>query len=131
MSDTPPGLLAKTFEGLYSAGGVGSGPGSSPANTIEYRAFVSRFIEANGIRRVIDLGCGDWQVSRFLDWSGVEYVGLDVVPEIVERNRSRYGQANLRFEICDSPEALPEGDLLLSKELLQHLPNSTIVERSF
>jgi hypothetical protein len=63
-----------------------------------------------------------------LDWAGVEYLGLDVVPEIVERNRSRFGQSNVRFEVSSSPEALPEGDLLLSKEVLQHLPNSIIAE---
>ena len=120
--------LRDVFERIYrnNAWDQGSGPGSSAANTIEYRAFVSRFIEANGISSVTDLGCGDWQFSRFFDWSGVEYLGLDVVPEIVERNRSRFGQPNVRFEVFVSPEALPGGDLLLSKEVLQHLPNSTI-----
>jgi hypothetical protein len=123
--------LRNAFEQIYSSGGwvrSGSGPGSSSANTIEYRAFVSRFIEANGIRTITDLGCGDWQFSRFLDWSGLEYLGLDVVPEIVENNRNLFGQANVQFEMFISPDALPGGDLLLSKEVLQHLPNSTIIE---
>ncbi len=122
--------LRDAFERIYEgkAWGQGSGPGSSPANTIEYRAFISRFIEANSVRSVTDLGCGDWQFSRFLDWSGVEYLGLDVVPEIVERNRSYFGRPNLRFEVFASLEALPGGDLLLSKEVLQHLPNSMIAE---
>jgi SAM-dependent methyltransferase len=122
--------LRNAFERVYrdSEWGHGSGPGSSPANTIEYRAFVSRFIEANGIRSVTDLGCGDWQFSHLMDWSGVEYLGFDVVPEIVERNRSRFSQPNLRFEVFASVEALPGGDLLLAKEVLQHLPNSSINE---
>ena len=122
--------LRNAFERVYkeSKWGHGSGPGSSPANTIEYRAFVSRFIEANGIRSVTDLGCGDWQFSHFMDWSSVEYLGLDVVPEIVERNRSRFGKPNLRFEVFASLEALPGGDLLLAKEVLQHLPNASINE---
>jgi SAM-dependent methyltransferase len=82
----------------------------------------------NGIRTITDLGCGDWQFSRLLDWSGLEYLGLDVVPAIVENNRNRFGEANVRFEVFVSPEALPGGDLLLSKEVLQHLPNSTVAE---
>lgn len=122
--------LRDAFERVYSGNewGHGSGPGSSPANTIEYRAFVSRFIEANGIRSVTDLGCGDWQFSHLMGWSSVEYLGLDVVPDIVERNRTRFGQPNLRFEVFTSLEALPGGDLLLAKEVLQHLPNATISE---
>jgi hypothetical protein len=46
----------------------------------------------------------------------------------VDRNRSRFGQANVRFEAFVSADELPGGDLLLSKEVLQHLPNSTITE---
>lgn len=120
--------LREAFEKIYKsdAWSNGSGPGSSPANTIEYRAFVSRFIEANSIRDVTDLGCGDWQFSRLMDWSAVDYTGVDVVPEIVEQNRKAYGAPNIRFEISSSPEELPGGDLLLAKEVLQHLPNAIV-----
>lgn len=122
--------LREAFRRIYEeqAWGHGSGPGSSPANTIEYRAFVQRFIEANGLRSVTDLGCGDWQFSRFVDWSQVDYLGLDIVPEIVERNRERFGLPNVRFAVLDSLSDLPGGDLLLAKEVLQHLPNRTIAE---
>jgi SAM-dependent methyltransferase len=122
--------LRDTFERVYreNAWDRGSGPGSSTANTIEYRAFVSRFIEANDVRSVTDLGCGDWQFSRFLDWTGLQYRGLDVVPEVVERNRAHFGQAHVRFEVFASLNSLPGGDLLLAKEVLQHLPNAAIAE---
>ncbi len=75
-----------------------------------------------------DLGCGDWQFSRFVDWSSVDYLGLDVVPEIVERNRAQFSQPNVRFGVLAALDDLPGGDLLLAKEVLQHLPNSTIAE---
>ena len=122
--------LREPFEKIYQTGswGTGSGPGSSPANTIEYRAFVSRFIEANSISNVTDLGCGDWQFSKHMDWSGVTYIGFDVVPEIVERNRAAYGAQNIHFEILTSAEQLPGGDLLVAKEVLQHLPNAAVSE---
>jgi hypothetical protein len=58
----------------------GSGPGSHPDSTIEYRAFLARFMEANEVGSVTDLGCGDWQFSRYIDWSRASYTGLDVVP---------------------------------------------------
>lgn len=106
----------------------GSGPGSSPANTIEYRAFIERFIEANRIRRVTDLGCGDWQFSRLIDWSRVDYLGLDIVPEIIAENRNRFAMPNVCFEEIRSTDDLPGGDLLLSKEVFQHLPNQTVAK---
>lgn len=122
--------LRPIFHAIYQqqAWGHGSGPGSSPANTIEYRAFVERFIDANSIRSVTDLGCGDWQFSNLIDWSQVDYLGFDVVPEIIAQNRSRFALPNLRFQQLTSIDDLPGGDLLLSKEVLQHLPNETIGE---
>lgn len=105
-----------------------SGPGSSPANTIEYRAFVGRFMEADQIRSVSDLSCGDWAFSHLIDWSETDYVGLDVVPEIVASNRSRFAAPNVRFEELTGIDSLPGGDLLLAKEVLQHLPNRAVAE---
>ena len=118
--------FVRVYQG--SEWGKGSGPGSSPSNTIEYRAFVSRFIEANNVCSVTDLGCGDWQFSSLMDWTGIDYLGLDAVPAIIETNRSRFAHSNVRFDVSSSPADLPGGDLLLSKEVLQHLPNSVIAD---
>src|SRR5689334_19166712 len=85
----------------------GSGPGSLPSSTIEYRAFVERFIKENDVRTVTDLGCGDWQSSRLMDWSGLHYVGFDVVDFIVERNREQFARENVRFELLTDISELP------------------------
>ena len=84
VSDTE--ALRTAFEKIYDENlwGNGSGPGSSPANTVEYRAFLARFLGSNAIRTVTDLGCGDWQFSKLLDWSAVNYTGIDVVEAVVE-----------------------------------------------
>jgi SAM-dependent methyltransferase len=106
----------------------GSGPGSHPDSTIEYRAFVARFMEANAVGSVTDLGCGDWQFSRYIDWSRVKYTGLDVVPAIIDRNVQLYAAPTIEFRLLRSAENLPGGDLLIAKEVLQHLPNDTVTE---
>lgn len=102
-------LLRSSFQNIYDKGewGHGSGPGSSPGRTIEYRAFLSRFIAENGVRDVTDLGCGDWQFSRFMDWSDLDYTGFDVVPTIVERNQRLFALPNVQFEVFTSLESLP------------------------
>lgn len=118
-------VSSQVFQTIYRDGtwGRGSGPGSKPSNTIEYRAFIERFIEANGIKTVTDLGCGDWQFSHLIDWSQVEYVGLDLVPQVIDENSKRFSAPNIRFEELSNIDELPVGDLLISKEVLQHLPN--------
>ena len=122
--------IHRAFEAIYKedAWGLGSGPGSRPSNTIEYRAFVERFIEANGVRSVTDLGCGDWQFSALMDWSCVIYTGFDVVESLIMANRARHARPNIAFKLFQTIEDLPGGDLLLSKEVLQHLPSQTIAD---
>lgn len=105
-----------------------SGPGSLPSSTIEYRSFVESFIFANSVKTITDLGCGDWQFSRFMNWSEVNYVGLDVVPDLIERNNQLYSPSNIEFRLSEGTESLPGGDLLIAKEMLQHLPNKLIAE---
>jgi SAM-dependent methyltransferase len=123
-----PEELSAPFERIYmqDVWRGGSGPGSLPSNTVEYRAFVEQFIYNNGIQSVTDLGCGDWQFSRFLNWTGVEYIGLDVVPSLIKANRETFACQNIRFELSAGPESLPGGDLLLCKEMLQHLPTQAV-----
>lgn len=128
MSDISP--LRQAFEAIYQADAWshGSGPGSRPLNTIEYRAFVERFIDANAISTVTELGCGDWQFSRLIDWGAVTYTGFDVVDTVVTNNVARYWRSNIDFRLLTHVDDLPGGDLLLAKEVLQHLPLRTIVE---
>lgn len=116
--------IARAFDGIYrdDAWSHGSGPGSRTVNTIEYRAFVERFMEANAVATVTELGCGDWQFSRFIDWSGVTYTGFDVVESVVTRNLARHWRDNIDFRLLTRIEDLPGGDLLIAKEVLQHLP---------
>lgn len=117
------------FAAIYETGawGAGSGPGSYPEFTIEYRAFIQRFMVLNGITSVVDIGCGDWQFSRYIDFRGARYLGLDVVPALVERNRQAFGGPQVAFDEMPADVAdVPGGDLLLIKDVLQHLPNADI-----
>src|SRR5689334_18951608 len=66
------------FTDLYNSSHWGSdenggtsGEGSMLETTVEYREFLQDFLKTNQIQTVIDVGCGDWQFSRTLDWSGI------------------------------------------------------------
>ena len=100
----------------------GSGTGSLPQTTGPYRDMLARFLRDNAISSVVDFGCGDWQLSSLMDWTGIDYLGLDVVPGVVAANRARFAAPGIRFEPIRALEDLPPADLLLCKDVLQHLP---------
>jgi SAM-dependent methyltransferase len=105
----------------------GSGIGSAADATAPYRALLAEVLAADDVQTVVDVGCGDWQLGSLVDWSPVQYVGLDVVAEVVERNRTRFGDRGVEFQVADARrEALPGGDLLLMKDVLQHWSNADV-----
>ncbi|ONG53385.1 hypothetical protein BKE38_12290 [Pseudoroseomonas deserti] len=119
----------QAFEDVYAGPGWGgtSGPGSSPVASVDYRLFLERFIARNNIRSIVDVGCGDWQFSRYVNFGRAEYLGIDVVPHLVERNQATYGRETVRFALApEDPARLPKADLLLMKDVLQHLPDEEI-----
>ena len=127
MSDDPFDRFRSYYDGTDPAWDGGSGAGSDPFYNIPYRMFLERFIHLNGIRTVVDIGCGDWMFSRYLNLSGVRYRGFDVVESVVERNASRFGAENVRFDVMPRDLAdVPVADLLIMKDVLQHLPDAEI-----
>jgi SAM-dependent methyltransferase len=123
--------IAEAFQTIYREhswrGRSKSGPGSDPRSTAQYRRFLARFLKKNAVRSVVDLGCGDWASSQLIDWSGVDYLGLDVVPTVIEENQRKFGRPGVRFRQCNVVEEdPPRADLAICKEMLQHLPLDSI-----
>ncbi|MEK7556930.1 MAG: class I SAM-dependent methyltransferase [Patescibacteria group bacterium] len=122
-------LPSRVFQKIYTKNRwlFGSGEGSLPEITQKYREFLQKFLREKNIRTVVDIGCGDWQFSRLIDWSSIQYLGLDVVPEIIKENQRLFGSQNISFAVSDvSREAPPPADLVLVKDVFQHWPNAAI-----
>jgi SAM-dependent methyltransferase len=98
----------------------GSGGGSDPGNTIEYRALLQKFLKDRKIQTVVDYGCGDWAFSRLMDWRGIQYVGIDCVESVVKRNQKRFTEPNLVFMTADNYDMVGGAELLIVKDVLQH-----------
>jgi SAM-dependent methyltransferase len=104
-----------------------SGEGSTPENTILYKKFLEDFIQYNEIQTVLDVGCGDWTFSQHVQWGKTQYTGIDVVKSVIEKNKMKFSSPNMTFLHCDPNFTdLPSADLLICKDVLQHLSNETI-----
>jgi SAM-dependent methyltransferase len=132
--------LAEVFKEIYERGEWGggaagdfvSGSGSSVAQTTDYVAAVVNFIQSRGVRSLVDLGCGDFRVgNRIVSAVGdsLDYVGVDVVPDLIKRNQHLFGSDHVRF-VCRNivDDQLPEGDVCLLYQVLQHLSNAEIIK---
>jgi SAM-dependent methyltransferase len=125
----------KVFTDIYkdktwgaNADGKGnSGTGSTLQATVVYRAFLQQFMKENGIKSVVDAGCGDWEFSSALDWKGIDYRGYDIVAALTKSNTEKYGKANIKFFTGNIiSDDLPAADLIVSKDVLQHLPTKDV-----
>jgi SAM-dependent methyltransferase len=116
------------FDDIYikNIWSVGSGPGSTEENTRQYRWFLQNFLRSNRIKRVLDLGCGDWQFSKLLDWTGIDYLGVDV-SAVVLANTMAFARPGIAFlKLNAVTDQLPDADLLIAKDVLQHWSNADI-----
>jgi len=79
------------------------------------------------IASVAEFGCGFWNYAKLVDWSGVTYDGYDVSHHPVRFNSDTYGAPNIRFhQLLDGVQLAP-ADLLICKDVLQHLPTEDVL----
>jgi SAM-dependent methyltransferase len=110
-----------------SGAGFHSGPGSIGTPAEQYAEYIRMFIRRHDIRSVVDLGCGDFQVAQGFAGDDVAYLGVDVVESLIEYNQATFGSDRRRFVRLDvTRDPLPDGDLCLIREVLQHLSNKQI-----
>lgn len=106
-----------------------SGPGSEMRQTGAVREAVAAVINRYGIRTITDAGCGDFNWQRHIpELGGTEYLGIDVVPDLITRNESWYGSERMRFSHADiTREPIPRADLVMSRDCMVHLTNAQVL----
>jgi SAM-dependent methyltransferase len=122
-------IYEKAKWGKNAEGKGNSGAGSTLDNTLIYRVYLQQFLADHHIASVVDAGCGDWEFSRVIDWSGIDYKGYDIVDAVIAADQQQYTAPNVHFftaNIVDDP--LPKADLLIVKHVLQHLSNADVAK---
>lgn len=98
-----------------------SGPGSNLAQSKIIRTELPGLILELGARSVIDIPCGDYYWMREVQLDVDRYIGADVVGELVEENRRKYGNSKTEFVCLDiTRDKLPQVDLIICRDLLVH-----------
>ena len=98
-----------------------SGGGSNPNHAKPYVDFVRQKINDLEVQSVLDVGHGDWAMWRDYRFEDTFYTGVDVVAGLSETNHHRFGTKNVVFLEHNSNQDLPIAELLISKDVLQHL----------
>lgn len=102
--------------------------GSLLEQTQEYRQFLQQFLKDQNIQSVIDIRSGDGTFSQASDWNSVQYYEFDLAGSVIEKNKVSFGSSSIQFAQFGGPEKVgfSTADLLLCKDVLQHLPYKDI-----
>ena len=91
-----------------------SGPGSSVEATHPLLEALDGILSDKEIESVLDVGCGDGNWMPQLPG----YIGLDISGEAIERSQTRHPG---RAYILDTGEPFPTCDLVIMRQVMQHL----------
>jgi SAM-dependent methyltransferase len=104
-----------------------SGKGSNLEATADLRPQLPPLFADLGVRTVADIPCGDFFWMAHVDLTGIDYLGGDIVPEMIARNTERHGGPGRRFEVVDLIAGpVPRADLLLVRDCLVHLSHAHV-----
>ena len=131
-----PARFARMYEtNLWAGAESRSGDGSSLAATAGVRAGLPGLLRSLGVRRLLDVPCGDFHWMRHVDLAAagvIAYVGGDLVRAIVDANSARWANDHRTFvqvDLTAGPLPLVAGepaDALLCRDCLVHLSFANI-----
>ncbi len=130
--------VVEAFSQIYESGlwggerdeyfsGLGSREPRIVAPYVEsIRAFAAGF---QAKLDAVDLGCGDFSVGAQIRSAFNAYRAYDVVPAVIDQNRREYDGEDVEFGCIDIVEQpLPPGDVVMLRQVLQHLSNAQIAK---
>ena len=107
-----------------------SGPGSHNKKLVApYVKFVNLFLLDKKLKSIIDLGCGDFNVGKNIYKNVNKYYAFDIVADLIKTNKKKFNDKKIIFE-CKNfiDETLPKADVVIIRQVLQHLDNKSIIK---
>ena len=110
-------------ENLWSSKESKSGEGSQLNQTRNVSKWLVENFKKLNIRLFVDAPCGDlnW-MSKILVKLDVKYIGIDIVPQIIKKNKKIFESKKIKFEVKNiCKDKLPDCDLIMVRDCLFHL----------
>ena len=123
---TPRKHMQSTFAPFYAENRWGdsesrSGPGSNLRRTAKLRNELPLLLREIGARSMLDAPCGDFNWMKDTPLGVERYIGVDIIPDLIARNRRLYGDERTQFALLDlTRDELPSADVILCRDCLIH-----------
>ena len=99
-----------------------SGPGSDHARTETIRREIPILLGELGVSSMLDIPCGDFHWMKLVELNDIDYVGADIIPELIADIKEEFEEGRRRFVRLDLMRSeLPRADLILVRDCLVHL----------
>ena len=92
---------------------------------------MNKILEKYRIESILDMPCGDFLwINEVIKNKKIDYLGIDIVDELIEKNISKYQSKKTKFQVNDIVEYSHRGlvDLVLIRDLFIHISNKDIAK---
>lgn len=114
-------IFHNIYKTNYWRGESRSGEGSDLIQTEAIREALPSLLKRLNAKSMLDIPCGDFYWMQHVELP-VDYIGADIVKEIVKINSKKYSDNRHTFmnlNVCT--DKLPQVDIIFARDLLVHL----------
>ena len=123
------GKFTNIYDKKIWGGGSGTGSKMSGAQK-KYIGMLEEVMDKYDIKVICDMGCGDWEFSKYINFGKRKYYGVDCVKSVVDENIKLYSTPDVKFahkELGD--DWIPKKyDLIILKDVIQHWTDEDILK---
>ena len=98
-----------------------SGTGSNLNQTKIILKELANIIKKYEVKDILDIPCGDFYWMKEFDFQGLNYIGADIVSQLINENIKKFKRSNINFQIVDLLiDEIPDSDFLFCRDCLVH-----------
>jgi hypothetical protein len=99
-----------------------SGGGSDACEGLPYLLYLQHLIDRPEVKRIVEIGFGDWEMMQHILLEHKTYIGYEVVQQIMRKS-----EHNLEYRLEKTLRDVNDtGDLLIVRDVMMHWPRSEI-----
>ena len=119
-------MFAEIYDNnLWASSESRSGFGSELKSTEVIRQELPKVLKKFNITTFLDIPCGDFNWMSKVDLSEVEYIGADILANLIDNNKNNFKDFN--FQVLDlTKDELPKVDMIFARDVLGHFDYENI-----